>query len=268
MKKFNFVAEAELVLKIGDLKILTEHRIELLRQIGLTKNLTKSAKLAGYSYKGAWDVIDSITRETGDAVVARVTGGKGGGHTVITPFGVALIRNFDLVKQDHQRFVSRLNMLANGFDEDYAHSVDTPMRTSARNQLAGIIKAISQEKATDEILIKLPNSSELLVSVTHDSSRVLNLEIGAKVFALIKASAITITDDENKKSSDGKNKFLGTLIKINQGTERTEFTISVDEKFQLVGTASNADWFLAQAAIGKSVEVSIDATKIILAVPA
>ena len=76
MKKFNFVAEAELVLKIGDLKILTEHRIELLRQIGLTKNLTKSAKLAGYSYKGAWDVIDSITRETGDAVVARVTGGK------------------------------------------------------------------------------------------------------------------------------------------------------------------------------------------------
>ena len=98
MKKINFVAEAELVLKIGDLKILTEHRIELLRQIALTKNLTKSAKLAGYSYKGAWDVIDSITRETGDTVIARVTGGKGGGHTVVTAFGESLIKNFDLVK--------------------------------------------------------------------------------------------------------------------------------------------------------------------------
>ncbi len=268
MKKINFVAEAELVLKIGDLKILTEHRIELLRQIALTKNLTKSAKLAGYSYKGAWDVIDSIIRETGDTVIARVTGGKGGGHTVVTAFGESLIKNFDLVKSDHQRFVSRLNTLANGFEDDYSYQTDTPLRTSARNQLAGIIKTISQEKATDELLIKLSNSSELLVSVTHESSRTLQLEIGSKVFALIKASAITITDHKNKKSIEGKNNFSGTLIKINQGTEHTEFTISVDEKFQLVGTTSNTDWSAAHAAIGKVIEVSIDATKIILAVPA
>ncbi len=41
---------AELTLRVGEELLANAKRIELLRQIGLTENLTRAAKMAVYSY--------------------------------------------------------------------------------------------------------------------------------------------------------------------------------------------------------------------------
>ncbi|MBU6292524.1 MAG: LysR family transcriptional regulator, partial [Burkholderiales bacterium] len=89
--------DAELTLRHGDTLLANRKRIELLRQIGLTENLTKAAKIAGYSYKGAWDTIDQMTQLTGDRLLERHAGGKGGGRTQLTERGKQLLKNFDLI---------------------------------------------------------------------------------------------------------------------------------------------------------------------------
>jgi len=77
-----FSVDAELSLRIGETPLANKKRIELLRQIGLTENLTKAAKIAGYSYKGAWDTIEQMTQLTGDRLLERHAGGKGAGARV------------------------------------------------------------------------------------------------------------------------------------------------------------------------------------------
>ncbi len=87
---------AELTLRVGDELLANAKRIELLRQIGLTENLTLSARIAGFSYKGAWDTIEQMTQLTGGSLLERQAGGKGGGRTRLTERGKQLLKNFML----------------------------------------------------------------------------------------------------------------------------------------------------------------------------
>ncbi|MFM8246487.1 MAG: molybdenum-dependent transcriptional regulator, partial [Burkholderiaceae bacterium] len=71
MSANRYQLDAELTLRFGDTLLANAKRMELLRQISLTENLTKSAKIAGYSYKGAWDAIEQMTQLTGSSLLER-----------------------------------------------------------------------------------------------------------------------------------------------------------------------------------------------------
>ena len=158
MEKLAYTLDAELTLCVGDKLLANAKRIELLRQIGQTENLTKSAKIAGYSYKGAWDTIEQMTALTGDKLLERHAGGKGGGKTCLTARGHQLLKNFTLIQSEHSRFIARLNKLANGLEADYAVETEIAMKTSVRNQFAGIIVSILQGPVNDEITLMVNGS--------------------------------------------------------------------------------------------------------------
>ena len=79
-------AEILLTLKLQGSLFADPRRIALLKQIKATGSISQGAKLAGISYKSAWDAINEMNQLTDDILVDRATGGKGGGGTTFIDF--------------------------------------------------------------------------------------------------------------------------------------------------------------------------------------
>lgn len=263
-----YTLDAELTLKVGDALLANAKRIELLRQIGLTENLTKSAKIAGYSYKGAWDTIDQMTKLTGGSLLERQAGGKGGGKTRLTERGRQLLDNFLLIQAEHERFIGRLNKLANGLDADYALQTEIAMKTSARNQYAGIVVSILQGPVNDEVTMMVNGTMMLTASITHESGRELGLDIGMKVFALIKASAVAVQPALGPAVAAGPNRFPGTVHKLTPGQHRSELALALDGGPELVCTLDNGVIERMGLTPGVAVLASVEPSNVILGVAA
>lgn len=258
--------DAELMLKVGDALLANAKRIELLRQIGLTENLTKSAQMAGYSYKGAWDTIDQMTKLTGGSLLERQAGGKGGGKTRLTERGRQLLDNFLLIQAEHERFIGRLNKLANGLEADYALQTEIALKTSARNQYAGIVVSILQGPVNDEVTMMVGGTLMLVASITHASGRELRLDIGMKVFALVKASAVSVQLAVGPAAAAGPNRFTGTVHRRVRGQHRSEVALALDGGQELICTLESAAAEGLEA--GSVVLASIEPSNVILGVAA
>src|SRR5512135_732899 len=89
--------------------VLSDVRIALLEQIGETGSISQAAKVVGISYKTAWDAVDTMNNLSGEPLVERVAGGKGGGGTLLTDTARRLIETYRLVQQEHERFLASLS---------------------------------------------------------------------------------------------------------------------------------------------------------------
>jgi molybdate transport repressor ModE-like protein/molybdopterin-binding protein len=67
-------------------------RIDFLRAVDREGSLSKAAKAVGITYRSAWGWARDVNRAWGRPLLDRTTGGKGGGGTVLTPEGRALLR--------------------------------------------------------------------------------------------------------------------------------------------------------------------------------
>ena len=95
-------ADILLTLKLQDRLFADPRRIALLKQIEQTGSISQGAKLAGISYKSAWDAINEMNQLSEQLLVERATGGKGGGGAVVTHYGRRLIQLYDLLGQIQQ----------------------------------------------------------------------------------------------------------------------------------------------------------------------
>lgn len=66
------------------------------------------------------------------------------------------------------------------------------MKISARNQLKGKIKSISEGSVNSEVVIELAPGVEISAIITKSSANSLGLEVGKEAFAVIKASNVIV----------------------------------------------------------------------------
>lgn len=69
-------------------------RMLLLEKINDCGSISEAAKSMKMSYKKAWEMIDSMNRQSKKPLVIRVSGGKGGGGSVLTEEGFSVIKKF------------------------------------------------------------------------------------------------------------------------------------------------------------------------------
>jgi len=69
------------------------------------------------------------------------------------------------------------------------------MKLSARNILKGKVKSITKGAVNAEVVILLPNGTELVSIITNTSAEELKLKKGKKAYAIIKASNIILGVD-------------------------------------------------------------------------
>ncbi len=96
-------AEILLTLKLQQRLFADPRRIALLKQIQHTGSISQGAKLAGISYKSAWDAINDMNTLSEEILVERATGGKGGGGAHLTRYGERLIQLYDLLATIQQK---------------------------------------------------------------------------------------------------------------------------------------------------------------------
>jgi molybdate transport system regulatory protein len=157
-------------------------RIELLQHIAEQGSITRAAKSAGLSYKGAWDAIDELNNLAARPLVERSIGGKGGGGARLSAEGARVVRLYQKLQALQAQV---LEAAEDAGDLDLLGRL--MLRTSARNQLQGSVERIAAQGRSDLVRLSLGAGLAIDALITHDSTLGLDLEIGGPVVALIKA---------------------------------------------------------------------------------
>jgi len=82
-------------------------RVNLLEQIRTQGSITKAAKALEMAYRHAWDLVDSMNRQSKMPFVEITAGGKGGGGARVTEEGEKAIRIFRQFADDFDVFLER-----------------------------------------------------------------------------------------------------------------------------------------------------------------
>ncbi|WP_321813351.1 MULTISPECIES: TOBE domain-containing protein [unclassified Paraburkholderia] len=216
-------------------------RIALLAAIRDCGSITGAAKAVGMSYKGAWDAIDAMNNLAGEPLVVRSTGGTGGGGTRLTPRALRLIETFGAIEREHRRFLERaaaaVSALESASNRDAALSVSGDLavlgrfalRTSARNQLYGIVAELVRGAINDEVSIALPGGQRLAAIVTRESADALGLAQGVAVVALVKASSVVLVagGEDAAARLSARNRLGGVVSHVRRGEVNAEVTLEL-----------------------------------------
>ena len=79
---------------------LGKGRVELLKKIHRHGSISKAAKEMKMSYKAAWDAVDIMNKLSGKKIVEKVSGGKGGGGSRLTKYGIKIIKKYESIEKE------------------------------------------------------------------------------------------------------------------------------------------------------------------------
>ncbi|PXX30289.1 ModE family transcriptional regulator [Burkholderia pyrrocinia] len=258
----------ELWLRAGEQTLGGATRIALLAAIGDTGSITRAAKAVGLSYKAAWDAVDTMNNLAGEPLVARSTGGKGGGGTTLTPRATSLIAAFRTIEREHRRFIDAASAAVAGFDVDWALIGRIGMKTSARNQLFGKVASIVRGTVNDEVTLTLPGGQPIVAVLTHESVDALGLREGADACALVKASWVVLAVDDGgpELKVSARNRLRGSVESVAAGAVNSEVTLALDGGGTLTAVVTNESVDALQLDAGRPAIALFKASSVILAV--
>ncbi|NRN28279.1 molybdenum-dependent transcriptional regulator [Photorhabdus heterorhabditis] len=234
-------AEILLTLKLQQRLFADPRRILLLKQIKTTGSISQGAKLAGISYKSAWDAINEMNQLADEILVDRVTGGKGGGGANLTDYGERLLQLYDLLAQIQQKAFDVLKDDKLPLDSLLAAISRFSLQTSARNQFFGTIIDHDHNRVQQHICILLADGqTSLNAALTEQSAKRLSLVKGKEVLALIKAPWVKLTKEQSP-TSHFDNALTGQISQIETGEENTEVIITLDGGETLCSILSNQE---------------------------
>lgn len=202
-------------------------RIALLASIAQCGSITQAAKVIKMSYKAAWDAIDTMNNLAGEPLVERMSGGKGGGGTRLTPRGQQLVDNFTQIELAHRCFVDQLSSQAQGIADDFLLIRKMNMKTSARNHFSGRVTALKRGAINDEIEVALAGGQKLVAIITRESTEELGLCLQAEVFALVKSSSIIVMTNAAGAKFSARNQLSGIVSRLQPGAVNTEVVIAL-----------------------------------------
>jgi molybdate transport system regulatory protein len=242
-------------------------RIALLAAIASCGSITRAAKEIHMSYKAAWDAVDQMNNLAGEALVERVSGGKGGGGTRLTARGAQLVENFRTLERAHQRFIEQLGQQPGGLSDDFLMIRRMHMKTSARNQFLGTVAHVKAGAVNDEITLDISGGQRLVAMITHESTRELGLAPGVQAFALVKDASIILVTDEQGARFSARNRLGGTIARIDTGAVNTQVVLDLGGGATLAAIITNDSCAQLALAVGEHATGIFKASSIILAIP-
>ena len=181
---------SDLTLIDGENSFLLKKRIALLKAIDEVGSLNLAAKLVPLSYKGAWDMIDVMNNLCPMPIVEKNTGGVGGGGTKLTQYGKNLVKTYEIIEKEHQKFLETISLVTDFDSGNLKFFRRFNMQISARNQLLGIIQKIEIEKVSATIYVKLKSGYVMTSVITVGAIENLGLKENDEVIVIIKSNSI------------------------------------------------------------------------------
>ncbi len=223
-----------------DMEYLGEDRIRLLEMIDEHGSITKAAKAVGISYKTAWDTIDAINNLSEKPLFVRMAGGKSGGGTRLTDEGREVIRKYRVIQEEHDKFLGNITKRIGSANELYKFIKRISMKVSARNIFAGTVARMTAGAVNSEVVLSLKGGDSLVAIVTNESVENLALQVGAEVYAIIKASSILIGKDLEVSKLSTSNILQGKVIKLMEGAVNTEVILELSGGNTISAIITNA----------------------------
>jgi len=258
-------AEILLTMKLQQRLFADPRRIALLKQIHHTGSISQGAKLAGISYKSAWDAISSMNDLAEQTLVERATGGKGGGGATLTRYAQRLLQLYDLLGQIQQKAFDVLQDDSLPLDSLLAAISRFSLQTSARNQFFGTVLTRSHQQVQQHVDILLADGqTRLTVALTQQSAERLGLVPGKEVLALIKAPWVAVsTGPVTPALAD--NILPGTLTHLQCGDDTVEVLIALSGGETLCATLDKTTAASQHLSEGQPVTAYFNADQVIIA---
>lgn len=257
--------EGRLWVTKDDQNFLGRGRISLLENIQKTGSIHAAAKEMKMSYKTAWDSIDAMNNLSDEPLVVRVSGGKGGGGTHLTPKGEEIIEAFHNLEYKHKQFLELLNSDSDSIEKIVSVVDRVSLKLSARNQLMGRITSLKADAVNVLVELMIKNFDMLYSSITLESFETLGININEKAIAIIKASSINISNDENEYP-ECENRYKGHISNIVEGLTKAEVTLELPSKATLTATLQNETYKKVDFFVGQEAYAFFKASDVILGV--
>lgn len=217
---------SDLTLIDGESSFLLKKRIALLKAIDEVGSLNSAIKLVPLSYKGAWDMIYIMNNLCPTPVVEKNTGGIGGGGTRLTQYGKNLVKTYEIIEKEHQKFLETISLVTDFDSGNLKFFRRFNMQISARNQLLGIIQKIEIEKVSATVYVKLKNDYVITSVITAGAVENLALKEEDEVIVIIKSNSVILSIDE-KINISARNKLNGVIEKIYLGEVNAEVIVNI-----------------------------------------
>jgi molybdate transport system regulatory protein len=245
-----------------------EERIRLLEAVRDHGSISAAARATGVTYKTAWDGIDALNNLFDRPLVTTQAGGKSGGGASVTHDGEQFIDAFHTIQQETSRFMSTLEQ---HLGEDELPSLlgrlrSITMKTSARNNLRGVIEEIKPGAVNAEVIMKLGENTRLTAVITSQSVEDLQLEPGREAVALIKSSFVLLAPEGEAGKTSARNQLCGTITRLHPGAVNSEYVIDLGEGKTLVAIVTCDSAEALGLEVGDRACALIKASHIILAV--
>jgi molybdate transport system regulatory protein len=208
--------------------LLGADKILLLEKIGELGSITKAAKAAGVSYKTAWEAVNALNNLSDAPLVARTTGGHGGGGASLTEAGKVLVERFRIIREEHRRFLAGLSERVADIDNIYRFLGRLSLKVSARNVLSGTVTKLAKGGVNAEVSLTLKGGTVITSVVTIDSIDTLGLREGSEAYAIIKASSVMLGIDLENTRMSTRNLICGTVSRIIDGPVSSEVDLETD----------------------------------------
>lgn len=211
----------------------------LLDAVDRTGSINRGARTVGLSYKGAWLMLESACNLAHEPLLETAAGGAGGGGTHLTDAARALLRAWQALQADHAAFLRGQE----------AHLAQLPalhgllrrmsMKTTARNQFAGVVSALSLGPVSAEVSIALKTGDVITSTMTTAAAKRLKLKRGKEALALIKASAIVLVTDFAGWQLSTRNQLAGTVSRIEPGAVSSLVVLTLPGGAALTSTVTH-----------------------------
>jgi len=235
-----------------------DKRIQILQLVGEQGSISRAARVAGISYKAAWQAIHTLTNLAGEPLVDSSVGGAGGGGALLTPAGQRLLTAADQLQAARQGVLARVNGAA-------SPALAGP-RTSMRNHLRCTVARLVSDGAGDPVVravLALDGGGELASLLTRESAELLGLTPGLPVLALCKATAVRVQAlPAGQAPGEGANALPARVLRVSRGVQRDEVIVTLDgSRMQLVGFAARPNRLRA----GNRAHAVVDESAVVMA---
>ncbi|WP_076790543.1 TOBE domain-containing protein [Chlorobium sp. KB01] len=208
-------------------RYLGGERIALLEKIDELGSINSAAKAVGISYKTAWHLVNMVNNLAEKPLVDRVTGGKGGGGTVLTREGKKVIEQFRIVQEEHRKYLQNLESRLGDASNLYQFLQRISMKISARNVFSGTIEKITKGAVNAEVTLLIGTETRIIAIITNGAVDNLGLKAGMNAYAIVKSSSIIIAQELHDAKLSARNILPGIISKLIEGPVSTEVDVEI-----------------------------------------
>lgn len=238
----------------------------LLRAIEASGSLQKAARAAGYSYKGAWLVLETAGNLSRAPLLHRQTGGAGGGGSRLTDAARQLLQTWDALQARHAAFMA--DQEAWLLQQPHLNTVlrRLSMKATARNQFAGTVTEVLDGPATAQVTLDIGHGLALTAHLTAAAAARLALAPGREVIALVKASDVVLVADTAGYRLSAANQLGGSLSRVTRGAVSSLLGLTLPGGATLTASVTNDAVDALGLAVGQPATAAFQATAVMVAV--